>query len=183
MSTNIEVQRICQHCGKEFTAKTTSTRYCSHICNSRAYKANIKGLKIELSNTETRKIKTKSVEELKVKPFLSIMETCILLGISRRTLYRMMGRGEINAGKAGKRTIIRRSDLDKLFEHPQPENEPELQHYDIKECYNLTEIQEKYGISERAIQNLIKRYDIPKIKNGRYAYVPKAEIEKYFELR
>jgi excisionase family DNA binding protein len=183
MSTNIQVQRICQQCGKEFTAKTTTTRYCSHICNSRAYKANVRGLKIELSNTQVLNIKTKPVEELKVKPYLSIMEACTLLGISRRTLYRMLQRREINAGKAGKRTIIRSSDLDRLFEHPQPEYEPEPRHYEINECYNLTEIQEKYGISERAMQNLIKRCDIPKIKNGRYAYVPKVEIEKYFELR
>src|SRR5207245_2806849 len=43
---------------------------------------------------------------------------CKLIGISRRTVYRMLERGELIAGKAGKRTILRRSDLDKLFEQP-----------------------------------------------------------------
>ncbi len=28
MSSNIKLQRICQHCGNEFTAKTTVTQYC-----------------------------------------------------------------------------------------------------------------------------------------------------------
>jgi excisionase family DNA binding protein len=63
-------------------------------------------------------IKAQAFEELKEKPFLSIAETCKLIGISRRTVYRMMERGELTAGKAGKRTIIRRSDLDKLFDQP-----------------------------------------------------------------
>lgn len=182
MSTNIKVQRICQQCGKEFTARTTTTRYCSHTCNSRAYKANVKGLKIDLSNTQTLNFKAKPIEELKVKPFLSVMEACILLGISRRTLYRMLQRGEVNAGKAGRRTIVKRDDLDRLFAHPLPDKVPELQQYDINECYNLTEIQEKYGISESAVQKLIKRHNIPKIKNGWYACVPKVEIEKLFNL-
>jgi excisionase family DNA binding protein len=54
--------------------------------------------------------------ELKDKTFLSIAETCKLIGISRRTVYRMLERGELTAGKAGKRTILRRADIDKLFE-------------------------------------------------------------------
>lgn len=115
MSTTIEVQRICEYCGNEFTARTTKTRYCSHTCNSRAYKEIIKNSKIESSNRAVQQIRNKPIEELKTKPFLSIEETCVLLGISRRTVYRMMDRGELYAGKAGKRTIIQRSDIDKLF--------------------------------------------------------------------
>ena len=115
MSSNIEVQRICKYCGKEFTARTTQTRFCSHTCNNKAYKANIKSLKVELSNKETQRIISQPIEELKAKPFLSIAETCKLLGISRRTVYRLLERGELKAGKAGKRTIIQRSEIDKLF--------------------------------------------------------------------
>ena len=115
MSSNIEVQRICEYCGKLFTARTTQTRFCSHTCNSRAYKANLKSLKVELSNKETQRFISQPIEELKAKPFLSINETCKLLGISRRTIYRMLERGEIKAGKAGKRTLIQRSVIDNLF--------------------------------------------------------------------
>ena len=45
MSSNIAIQRICQHCGKEFTARTTVTQYCSDDCAKRAYKARIKAAK------------------------------------------------------------------------------------------------------------------------------------------
>jgi excisionase family DNA binding protein len=158
--------------------------YCSPRCNNAAYKAKIRASKIEASNKATQRIKSQPIEELKAKAFLSIAETCKLIGISRRTVYRIIERGELITGKAGKRTIIRRSDLEQLlFEQPrtiatQPENKPEQGHLEISECYNLTEVQNKYGISETAIQALIKRNSIPKIKKGWFAYVPKTVIDK-----
>jgi endogenous inhibitor of DNA gyrase (YacG/DUF329 family) len=57
MSSNIQVQRICQHCGKEFTARTTKTLYCSHRCNSADYKAKVRAGKIGISNKEPQVIK------------------------------------------------------------------------------------------------------------------------------
>lgn len=56
MSTNIRIKRICDFCLQEFTAKTTKTKYCSHKCNSRAYKAAVRKEKIETSNIETIKV-------------------------------------------------------------------------------------------------------------------------------
>jgi hypothetical protein len=53
MSSKIEVIRICEHCKKQFTARTTLTRYCSPICNSRGYKALLRNKKVEKSNQET----------------------------------------------------------------------------------------------------------------------------------
>ena len=184
MSSNIKIQRICQHCTNEFTARTTTTLYCSSRCNSAAYKAKHRAGKVEQSNMETQRIKTQPIEQLKAKAFLSIADTCKLIGISRRTVYRMIERGELITGKAGKRTIIRRSDLEQLlFEQPrtvapQPEKQPKQMQFNISECYNLTEVQSKYGISETALQNLIKRNSIPKIKKGWFAYVPKMVIDK-----
>ena len=184
MSSNIKVQRICQHCGNEFTARTTTTLYCSHRCNSAAYKAKQRAGKVEQSNKETQRIKSQPIEELKAKAFLSIAETCKLIGISRRTVYRMIERGELITGKAGKRTIIRRSDLEQLlFEQPrtvapQPEKQPEQKQFDISECYTINEVLEKYRISETALQNLIKRNGIPRIKKGWFTYVPKPIIDE-----
>jgi excisionase family DNA binding protein len=49
------------------------------------------------------------------KEFLSKDEACLLVGISRCTLQRMIKKGTIAAGKFGSRIIVRRADLDKLF--------------------------------------------------------------------
>lgn len=180
MSSKIEVQRICQHCGKEFTARTTVTKYCSHRCGSAANKALKRAEKVQKSNTETKQMKTKPIEELKAKEFLTVREVAQLLNCSVRSAYYYIQSGTIKAVNLGQRiTRVKRSEIDKLFEQPQPVTpQPEQMQFDISECYNLTEIQSKYGISETAIQNLIKRNNIPKIKKGWFAYVPKPIIDK-----
>ncbi|KXK40904.1 MAG: helix-turn-helix domain-containing protein [Saprospiraceae bacterium] len=179
MSSNIKVQRICQHCGNEFTARTTVTQYCSDTCSKRAYKARLRAAKIEGSNKETQRIKNHPIEELKVKEFLTVREVARLLNCSVRSAYYYIENGTIKAVNLGQRiTRVKRSDIDKLFEQPQPVTpQHEQKQFDIADCYTLTEVQSKYRISEKALQNLIKRNSIPKIKKGWFAYVPKTVID------
>lgn len=179
MSSNIRVQRICQHCGSEFTARTTTTLYCTHRCNSAAYKAKQRAGRVEQSNNETQRIKNQPIEELKAKEFLTVREVARLLNCSVRSAYYYIESGTIKAVNLGQRiTRVKRSEIDKLFEQPQPAApQPEQKQFDIADCYNLTEVQDKYGISETALQNLIKRNNIPKIKKGWFAYVPKTVID------
>lgn len=172
MSSNIEIQKICQHCGAEFTAQKTTTRYCSHKCASRAYKVRKRAEKIGNTQKQTISVKTRPIAEVNEKAFLSISETCQLIGVSRRTLYRIIKRNELNTGKIGRRTIIRRVDIDKLFTQPQPDIQ-----YSIKDCYTIGETQSKFGISEKALYEIIKRNNIPKIKHGKYTYIPKTLIQ------
>ncbi len=120
MSSKIEIQKICEFCGDEFTAKTTVTRFCSHTCNSRDYKKRQKENKIGKANKKTNSKILQSFTELnleaiKQKDFLSIKEAYSLLGLSERTFYRLMKTGTIQAARLGKRTIIKRSEIDKLF--------------------------------------------------------------------
>ena len=191
MSSNIQVQRICQHCGTEFTARTTVTKYCSHRCGSLANKAKKRAEKVQKSNTETKQIKTKPIEELKAKEFLTVSDVSKLVGCSRQNVYKLINTGKLKATNILERkTIVRRCDLDKLFnEVPEIETIPEQQKqelsdwkqagaFDITDCYTINEVLEKYSISETALQNLIKRESIPKIKKGWYAYVPKPIIDK-----
>ena len=180
MSSNIKVQRICQHCGNEFTARTTVTQYCSDTCSKRAYKARLRAGKVEQSNKETQQIKHQPIEELKAKEFLTVREVARLLNCSVRSAYYYIESGTIKAVNLGQRiTRVKRTEIDKLFELPHPETpQPEQKQFDISDCYNLTEVQSKYGISETALQNLIKRNNIPKIKKGGFAYVPKTVIDK-----
>lgn len=117
MSSNIQVQRICQHCGKEFTARTTVTQYCSDDCAKRAYKARLKAGKIEASNKETRQIKNQPIEQLKAKEFLTVREVARLLNCSLRSAYYYIDNGTIKAVNLGQRaTRVKRSDIDRLFQ-------------------------------------------------------------------
>lgn len=116
MSSNIEVQRICEYCNKEFTARTTRTRYCSHICNSRGYKARKRAEKVKQTNTETKRIKNQPIEQLKAKEFLTVREVAQLLNCSVRSAYYYIESGTISAVNLGQRmTRVKRSEIDKLF--------------------------------------------------------------------
>lgn len=116
MSSNIKVQRICLYCENEFTARTTRTKYCSHKCNSRHYKAKTKQSKIQESNKETLSKTLFPIEQVKAKEFLTVKDVATLLNSSTRTVYRLIGQGEIKAVKLSERkTLIKRSDLDSLF--------------------------------------------------------------------
>lgn len=142
MSSNIQIQRICQFCNKEFIARTTVTKYCSDVCAKKAYKARIKISKIDDSNTQTFQLKNLPNERLKeigAKEYLNIEESCLLLSVSRWTLWRMVKDGRISASKLGRLTRIRRTDIDKFFAQPQvlPPTEVNSQETNLNkpDCY------------------------------------------------
>ena len=202
MSSNIEVKRICKFCSKEFIARTTVTMYCSRICNKRDYTKKQRTSKIKKGENDFRIIENKNIDKIKAKDFLSVKDASILLDTSKRTIYRMITTGIINSvNLAERKTIIRRTDIENLFTIKKPQSsgnndnltiEENLHKtYDldewiksggknVNECYNLTEIQQKYGISENALHVLIERNGIPKLKIGWYAYVPKEAIDRIF---
>jgi excisionase family DNA binding protein len=118
MSSNIRVLRICQHCGNEFTAKTTVTNYCGDDCAKRAYKARKRAEKVATSNLETLQIIARPIEELKAKEYLTAQDVAKLLGCSVRSVYYYIESGTIKATNLGQRlTRVKRSELDKLFEN------------------------------------------------------------------
>ncbi|MBL4586013.1 MAG: helix-turn-helix domain-containing protein [Flavobacteriales bacterium] len=184
MSSNIQVQRICQHCGNEFTARTTVTKYCGDNCSKRAYKARKRGEKIVIRNEQAIKTITRPIEQLNAKAFLTVQDVSALLNCSVRSVYYYIDNGTIKATNLGQRlTRVKRSELDKLFEQPstvikQTESTSEPVQFDIEDYYTLTEIQKKYSISESTVHHIIKRNGIPKIKKGWYAYVPKKSIDE-----
>lgn len=116
MSSNIRVQRICQHCGNDFTAKTTVTKYCGDPCAKAAYKKREREGKITASNVETKAILNRPIDQVKSKEFLSLNDTALLTGLSVRTVMRLIQRGSLKAGKVGRRTIIKRQELEKIFQ-------------------------------------------------------------------
>ncbi len=115
MSSNIRISKICQYCGKEFIAKTTVTKFCGDACAKRAYKKRKREEKVMKVNPVEKQQMEYNQSKIKDKEFLSIEETCTLLGASRMTIYRQIKQGNIKAAKLGRRTIIKRSEIDKLF--------------------------------------------------------------------
>ena len=115
MTSYIRLRKVCQHCGNDFTAKTTVTKYCGDNCAKRAYKERKKIEKIKASNIEATAQIQRPITELQAKEFLSINETCQLFNVSRSTVYRLVKDQRIKSAKVGTRVIIRKSDLNQLF--------------------------------------------------------------------
>lgn len=122
MSSNMAIPKTCSYCGKAFIAKTTLTRYCGHTCNSRHYKQKIKEDKIQNSLVEQQQtmqslptLQTANLNSLTSKNFLSVQDAAELIGVSRWTINRMIKRGELQIHKFGRKKIIQRTQIDKLF--------------------------------------------------------------------
>ncbi len=120
MSSNIRVQKICEFCKKEFTARTTVTRLCSATCRKRSYKAKQRNEKIEQAKNETLRIKNQPLEALKAKEFLTVKDVSLLMGCSVDTVYRLIQSDTIKAVNLSERiTRIKRTELNRLFEWQQ----------------------------------------------------------------
>ena len=117
MSSNIEITRLCDHCGIPFIAKTTVTRFCSKECNSRFYKQEQKRKKLDASNLETmnKMSTTNIVKEPFTNNFYSVAETCKMLGLSRTTIWRLIKDKRLKVTKIGSRVIITQREIDNLF--------------------------------------------------------------------
>ncbi|MBK8810469.1 MAG: excisionase family DNA-binding protein [Acidobacteria bacterium] len=119
MSSNIRITRVCQHCHSDFTARTTVTKYCGENCAKRAYKVRLREGKISESIRETVMRQAEPITsrqaEVKSKDFLSITDASDLVGVSRWTLSRAIKNGRLNAVRFGKRVILKRDDIDRLF--------------------------------------------------------------------
>lgn len=115
MSSNIRITKVCQYCNKQFEARKTTSKTCSDHCAKMFYKAKQRAAKIEESNTQTKQLVEKPIEEIKAKEFLSITDACKLLGISRWTIWRTIKKNEIKSIKIGKRVVISRASINSLF--------------------------------------------------------------------
>ena len=127
-------------------------------------------------------------EFISSKEFLKAKEVAILLDCSVRTVYYYIDQCIIEASNIGQRmTRIKRSSLDKLLNSALIKNKPteektEIKQYILEDCISTLEVREKYGISASALSTVIHRNQIPRIRSGKYAYVPKELIENLFLL-
>ena len=186
MSSNIIVKRICDYCKNVFDAKTTKTKYCSHICNSRGYKLNQKLKKIETSDTETKAKISNYALDVNSKDFLTVKEASTLLNMSSKTIYRLIEQKDLNGYNFSvRKTLIRRKDIEGYFDsnlistdYVNPERKSEI---NLKNSYTINEALEKFNISNGALYNIIKRHNIPKEKHGKYTLVKKEDLNRIFQ--
>ena len=114
-SSNLWLTRICEYCGESFTARTTVTKFCGHLCASRAYKKRARTQAASKSDEETVSKLSLQLRALQAQSYLTVQDACTLLGVSRWTICRASESGQLRIARIGRRIVIRREDIEKLF--------------------------------------------------------------------
>ena len=186
MSSNLEIKKVCEFCGSVFMAKKTTTRYCSHQCNSRAYKANKKGQKAASVEHETESVlRVRPIEQVKDKEFLSVSEAAVLLGLCKQSVYNLAYSGRLKATRLSNRmTIISRSDIEEMLDNLETyKPRPNIERKPITDFYTVAEISEKYDVKYAWLYRIVKEHNIPKISDRGKVYYSKQHIDDYFRSK
>ena len=176
----MEVQRKCQWCGKPFIAHTMVTRFCSKSCTEKAYKDRKRKQKLQEYEARQSEQPMQEVGIVGGKPFLSPAEAATLLGISRATIYRHMAAGIIRALQLRGRTIIRKSDIEKMFDNAPDYKKRSYGRKQTVLYYTTNEILGKYQIQKKTLYRRCKLYNIPKVEEGSRVFYNRTLIDKYF---
>ena len=181
------ILKVCEFCGSSFQAQKATTRYCSHRCNSRAYKENKRQMKLTAVNyTVMQEIERISdqYDKIKDKEFLSVSETAFLLSVGRATIYRYLQSGTLKALQVGRKTFIRRIDIDDMFDNIQEyQAKPSIERVPISEVYTVAEIKEKYNVNESWIFQVAKKNKFPRtLKRGK-TYFSRKHVDSYFSKK
>lgn len=184
MASNLSIKKICAFCKNEYIAKRTTTKYCSHKCNSRHYKVLQKQEKIQTVERAT-KVKVISIEDINKKDFLSVREASIILNMSLRTIYRLIENNQLNAYNFSlRKTLIRRKDIDYYFDLNLNIADRDKEHLKklitLENSYTINEVSMKYGVSSSALYGILKKLEIPKKNFGKHVLVRKEDIDKIF---
>ena len=186
MSSNIRIERICEWCGKQFTAQTTVTRFCSKRCSEHAYKERLRQKKISLSNQETAH--NSREKESRNKEFLTPSETARYLGVGRTYIYDCINRGKIKVTRIGRKTLISKADIQAMFDFLTPKEststEPaEKKSKSLADFYTRADIREKYGVKDSWIYKVVAENNVPKTIIRGKAYFSKSHIDRLFSTR
>ena len=175
----MEIQKRCKYCGRSFIAHKMTTIYCSPSCNNKDYKRAIRQKQIA-EFMEKEKQNTPESGILESKEFLTPTEGASLLGISRATFYRYMVNETIKAVQLRGKTIIRRKDIERLFDNPPTYQSHSEKKQEKREYYTFRQIMEKYKCSKKAIMTRVEKYNIPKVYQGRNCFFDRDLVDVHF---
>lgn len=175
----MEIEKRCKWCGKMFLAHKVTTLYCSPSCNGKAYKQRLKEDRLNVyRRDENTKLPILGI--IGNKDFLSPTEVSLLLGISRSTVYRYMSSGQIKALQLKAKTIIRRSDLERMFDAAPNYKRRSYGRKESLQYYTMNDIVERYNISRKAAKGRLVRMGIQPVYEGRNTFYNKNAIEINF---
>ena len=183
--SKLKIPKICEQCGKPFEAKTVVTRFCSPICVNKSGKEKKRESKDVERKQSILEQSTNQIAQIQTRPYISITDATVLFGISKDTIRRLIKAGKIPAVNLGQRlTRVSRLHIEAMFTEvvlpEEPKEQPVKLKYNESECYKITEVSEKFGVSPSTVNKTIRRNGIPRRQVGKFVYVPKEQIDRIF---
>lgn len=180
----MEIQKRCKYCGKLFIAHTLATQYCSRQCNGKDYKRKMREKEISdylESNPQDVPAEVSSQKSvLEQKRFLTPREAAAYLGIGKSSVYRELASGLIKAVQMKGKTLIRRKDIDGLFDRPKEYQARTGKIHEKREYYTVSQIVNKFHTTRRAVWNRCEKYGIKKVYQGRNTFYDKVLVDIHF---
>jgi len=160
------------------------------VCNKTVYNLARTGkLKVTRISQRLTFISRKSIDELleantvyealqpkeqkPVADWYTLDEISQRYGILRHQIRKIVNAENISEKKDGTRTLIAKRQIDNYF--TKKGFEPSL--INLAEWYTVTEIMEKYGMTEQGVYVFASRYKIPKKQQGGKRYYSKQHID------
>ena len=183
--SKLKIPKICEQCGKPFEAKTVVTRFCSPICVNKSGKEKKRESKDVERKQSILEQSTNQIAQIQTRPYISITDATVLFGISKDTIRRLIKAGKIPAVNLGQRlTRVSRLHIEAMFTEvvlpEEPKEQPVKLRYNESECYKITEVSEKFGVSPSTVNKSIRRNSIPRRQVGKFVFVPKEQIDRIF---
>ena len=104
----------------------------------------------------------KPIEKIRDKPILTITEAATYIGVTRPTLYGYLKRGELKASRLGYKFLLKKEDIDNLFNKPIEFKVPVRDKPSTNDFYTTAEVKEKYGVKDSWIFHIAKEHNIPR---------------------
>jgi len=180
--SKLQIPKVCPYCGKEFLAKTITTVYCSEVCCWK--KANENRKKVR-----ALKAKMKLLAQIKGsgEEFITTTQAVQVFTVSRNTIRRLILNQKIEFVKVSQRKIlVSMQSMERLFPlrvaDMKPKEPPRNTIFDFapEKCYTISEISQKYCVTEYSVYHHIRKYSVPTRQVGRFVYAPKSEIDKLY---
>ncbi len=166
MSSNIRLNKVCQHCDKQFTAKTTVTKFCGDDCAKKAYKKRKRQEKITKSIVNPNP----SINLDYNRDYFTILDIINYFNISKSSAQRLVKRNNLPKKKIGRWVFIKKTDLEGIFK---PNEETG--------SISIREASELLQVSMRTIERYISDKKIKSTKSGKNRFILKESVYNYLQ--
>lgn len=164
-------KKLCEWCGSKFTAKKATTRFCSKRCANLAYKKKMRMVSIDIVDRKLGIEQDQKIER-NTPEIMTANVAAEYLGVHRATIYRYLEKGILKCKQLPGKTIIRKSDLQKLFDGSsgyvkQVRTPPE----ELKDFITMKEASVILELSIAGTFKVLKEQNVPVAKSrGKHFY-------------